>query len=177
MSRELWDSIERECALVNRRNLNEHCQDYDELMWYCGKIAGMQGLLEIGSSYGLSLRFAQTVMQGPFVCVDMPARGSDQVLLRAGAKVFFADSKTPDLPEWVARDGPFDVVLIDGDHSERGFSSDWAMYGHLARKMVVFHDVDCPKFPELHRFWASLPGRKEMFTRGVGKGFGILHVD
>lgn len=36
--------------------------------------------------------------------------------------------------------GPFDAVLIDGDHRYEGVSTDWEIYGKHA-PMVVFHDI------------------------------------
>ena len=40
----------------------------------------------------------------------------------------------------VKKRGPFDAILIDGDHSLAGVSKDWQLYGELA-PLVAFHDI------------------------------------
>lgn len=34
-----------------------------------------------------------------------------------------------------------DMVFIDGDHSFKGCEADYENYAHLARKLIVFHDI------------------------------------
>lgn len=36
--------------------------------------------------------------------------------------------------------GPYDAVLIDGDHTLQGVTKDWDIYGQLA-PLVAFHDI------------------------------------
>lgn len=61
------------------------------------------------------------------------------------ASVIFGDSKARNTKALVESRGPYDAVLIDGDHTLAGVTADWNAYGGLA-KMVAFHDIvgaDC----------------------------------
>ena len=52
----------------------------------------------------------------------------------------FGDSHTEATRRLVLGRGPFDAVLIDGDHTLAGVSRDWESYG-TAAPIVAFHDI------------------------------------
>jgi hypothetical protein len=56
------------------------------------------------------------------------------------AEAYISDSKAPEAIFWAAKNGPYDFVFIDGDHSPQGVNSDWRNYGHMG-KWVGFHDI------------------------------------
>jgi hypothetical protein len=49
-------------------------------------------------------------------------------------------SQSPEVLGMVDRYGPYDAILIDGDHSYAAVKSDWLMYGSLT-PLTVFHDI------------------------------------
>jgi DNA-binding transcriptional LysR family regulator len=78
--------------------------------------------------------------------------------------------------------GPFDLVLVDGDHSEEGCMRDFeAVRGHA--RMIAFHDIEEPHYPGVRAVWQSVPGDEfelHEFTAqydellpAVGRRFGI----
>lgn len=52
----------------------------------------------------------------------------------------FGDSQTEATSRLVWTRGPYDAVLIDGDHTLSGVTNDWDIYGSLA-PLVAFHDI------------------------------------
>jgi hypothetical protein len=52
----------------------------------------------------------------------------------------FGDSQTAATRRLVVGRGPYDAVLIDGDHTLPGVTKDWDAYGTLA-PLVAFHDI------------------------------------
>jgi hypothetical protein len=56
------------------------------------------------------------------------------------ANALFGDSQTTETQCAVADRGPFDAILIDGDHTLAGVTRDWNMYRNLA-PMIAFHDI------------------------------------
>lgn len=159
----------------------------------------VQRFLEIGSRYGDSLyEIAKVMPKGSqIVSVDLVdglwgrSDSADHLqtcinkLNQEGyqAQVIFGDSQDPEIIKQVTQAGPFDLILIDGDHRLEGVVTDWKNYGHLAR-YVAFHDID----GEEHFFsktldpvdvsfvWSALERRFEfwkwidMNDRGMGIG-------
>jgi len=111
--------------------------------------------LEIGSKFGGTLwRVAQVLQPGSkIVAVDLP-RGtikwakSEPSLIACierlsamghYAQVFWGDSTSIPIVSLVDRLGPFDVVLIDANHTMPYLRQDAANYGNA--KVVAFHDI------------------------------------
>jgi Methyltransferase domain len=136
--------------------------------------------LEIGCKHGGSLwRITNTLPSGSrVVAVDLPhADGSfkqTEVHLKAcieelkrrgyDAHLFLTDSADPATVEAVGKLGPFDLCLIDGNHTEAYIRQDWANYGSLAN-IVAFHDIshvwlehkDSKKMPiEAPKVWQEI---------------------
>jgi hypothetical protein len=56
------------------------------------------------------------------------------------ATCLFGDSQTEATRRIVRGRGPYDAILIDGDHSLAGVTRDWQLYGELA-PLIAFHDI------------------------------------
>lgn len=117
---------------------------------------GVTRYLEIGARHGDS--FHEIMLGLPEgstgVAVDLPGglwgtEKSRQHLMRAAAdltrrgykaSVLFGDSQTAATRRLIVGRGPFDAILIDGDHTLAGVTADWQAYGGMA-PLVAFHDI------------------------------------
>ncbi len=155
---------------------------------------GCRSYLEIGARHGDTFH---TVMGAlPWlrgVALDLPggnwgAASSRRDLRRAvrqfrkRANVIFGNSRDPAIVQAVAGFGPYDAILIDGDHLYDGVAADWSNYGPLGR-LVAFHDIagtgqathDARQLPvEVPRLWAELkPSHRHVEFIGAGSSMGI----
>ncbi len=156
--------------------------------------------LEIGSKHGGSMwRIATTLPKGArVVSVDLPhGDGSFKdsqpnleqcisELKKRGydAHLFLTDSMDRTTVDAVTALGPFDLVLIDANHTEPYVRHDWANYGQLGR-IVAFHDIGWQPRPEpskkmpidVPRIWAEIKNSyRSMEIRKCPRdnGIGIL---
>jgi Methyltransferase domain len=92
------------------------------------------------------------------------------------------DSGSARFRELVRSRGPFDLVLIDGDHSEEGCRRDFEAVRDHAR-MIAFHDIEEPHYPGVNAVWRSVPqdefelheftAQYDELLPKVGRRFGI----
>jgi predicted O-methyltransferase YrrM len=123
---------------------------------------GARSYLEIGCRYGDTFHaVGMSLPEGSrLVAVDLPgARNSKRTrtthshsgryleraaraLITSGrpATVIFGDSHSKQIRSQTRDLGPFDAILVDGDHSPEGALADWNDYGPMGR-IVAFHDV------------------------------------
>lgn len=69
--------------------------------------------------------------------------------------VLTADSTSRRVADYVAAHAPFDLVLIDGDHSERGCRRDLELVRPHARA-IALHDIVGTNTPGVRAVWRSL---------------------
>lgn len=100
------------------------------------------------------------------------------------ATVIFGDSRTDATRSLAQRRGPYDAILIDGDHSLAGVTADWTSYGSMAA-IVAFHDIvgwdQAEKVfgtpVEVPILWASLRSQfktHEFIDDGSKMGIGVV---
>jgi predicted O-methyltransferase YrrM len=182
------------------RDSNQH-QDIDELKAFV-KFAvdlDVRRYLEIGSRNGDSF-FAvmANLMPGSFgMSIDLPEsiftmrRMTETVMelrdLNMETALFYGSSRYEAAKAAARAFAPFDLVLIDGDHTLNGVASDWNDYWTFGKAIAV-HDVDAPDgwkssgLPnEVGRFWRELkatlaPGleTREFITPGSKMGYGVV---
>lgn len=117
---------------------------------------GVRRYLEIGARHGDT--FHDVMLSLPEgstgVAVDLPGglwgtAKSQQALKRAvadlkrrgyKASALFGNSQTDATRRLIVGRGPFDAILIDGDHTLPGVTADWRAYGGMA-PLVAFHDI------------------------------------
>lgn len=168
-------------------------QNPEELAWMLEYVKSASSLLEIGSSFGGTLKSMASVMPvgSRIVSVDLPCDATPAFLnplatlkdtcrkigLQGGnVELIVGDSHLPAVVEKVRSLGPFDFCFIDGDHSYEGVKADWENYGPMA-KVVGFHDIGGP-VEDCERFWrelkASTPYRTaEIISMSTENRFGI----
>jgi predicted O-methyltransferase YrrM len=157
--------------------------------------------LEIGAKFGGSLwRIGLALPRGSrVVAVDLPC-GTDEWSLSEqsltacvtalrdigqDAHVVWGDSADEKIVDVVRALGPFDVVLIDGNHTLSGIRRDWVHYAPMAR-IVAFHDIAWRNEPQdrgyvidAPAFWAELkPHYRHVEIKldptGRDNGIGVL---
>lgn len=133
-------------------------QDEREITEYCQLLAaeGVASYLEVGSKFGGSLYAAATALPAGsrIVSVDMPGgtrawkeseaslKACHEELRALGYEThcIWGDSTDPKVIAQVRALGPFDAIMLDGDHRLPGLVKDWDNYSGLGR-MIAFHDV------------------------------------
>lgn len=97
----------------------------------------------------------------------------------------FGDSRDKAVRETVHFSGPFDALLIDGDHTYAGVSADWEAYRGAAR-LVAFHDIVGTgqaekvygRAVEVPRLWAEIKASGlatvEFVAPGSRMGIGVV---
>lgn len=135
----------------------QYPQEFTEFLGIICEL-GVRSYLEIGAKFGGSLYRVGMVMPAGSECVavDLPVgtqhwseseislRKVSEELNTAGRKctIILGDSTDPNVVQQVvASRATYDMVLIDANHTEPYVRKDWANYGKLAEKAVVFHDI------------------------------------
>lgn len=162
---------------------------------------GVRSYLEIGCRYGGTFEAVVGALApgARGVALDFPGGafgdvastehllGALRLLRRRGYLVdaIFGPSSAPEVVERARRSAPFDLVLIDGDHSYAAVSRDLAIYGGMGR-VVALHDIVSPPGPrcraglpiDVPRLWreicASGATTREIVARGSDMGIGLL---
>jgi predicted O-methyltransferase YrrM len=145
---------------LSGQRLNQYPEEIESFLRLM-RNEGVKSYLEIGCRWGDTLHAVGTGLpQGArIVGVDLPGiktggiaykvQGTEPYLERAvqllkdagrDAHLVIGNSRAADTIERARSLGPFDMVLIDGDHTLTGVRADWENYGPMGR-MVAFHDV------------------------------------
>ena len=180
-------------------------QRQDELEELCQvfKQENVTSYLEIGSRYGDSFyNIVTSLPQGSCaLAIDLPGGiwGRDDSashlqhtiaqLKSEGydAKLCLGDSTSDECIEAAFMHGPFDAIMIDGDHRFEGLTLDWINYKKFSNKLVVFHDIDGHKHfegrtgdpIEVPYVWNILKRNyryKEIVSEQRGMGIGVLWI-
>lgn len=142
-------------------------------------------LLEIGSHAGgfLALMAYNCRPGSRLRAIDMTAAyGLEDVIRRLkddgyDAECFIGDSKSADAVYWANKQGPYDFIFIDGDHTYMGVESDWKNYKHLAR-WIGFHDIRDRQWGTVE-LWDELRGKypsMEYSHKPDAFGIGLLKM-
>lgn len=179
----------------------DSAQEAAELAWFLDLLRreGVRRYLEIGALYGDTFwEIANGLPIGArAVALDKPSApwgkpGTEGYLARCvgdlrafgrDCHLILGDSADPAIVDQASRLGPYDAVLIDGDHSFDGCWRDWLAYGPMAR-IVAFHDIAWERGRnwigsriEVPDLWAGLKGRyrtEEKIVRWGDCGIGVL---
>jgi predicted O-methyltransferase YrrM len=154
-------------------------------------------ILEIGTYFGGTLKqwLYRCPRRATVVSVDLYtlayADNRDKYAKWASGKqatvhVIAGDSQAEATIEAARKHGPYDWILIDGNHYYGPASNDWRNYGAMAAPggVVVFHDIldNREAHPEIEtaRLWAEIKAehKTDEFIQGNGKwgGIGVVFI-
>lgn len=90
------------------------------------------------------------------------------------------DSTTQRVIDKVKSLGHYDLIFIDANHTYEYVKKDFYNYKPFLSKkgVIAFHDIDCPDWPGINRFWNELKesqeyGQQEFVCRGFRLQYGI----
>lgn len=163
---------------------------------------GVKSYLEIGSARGDTFHEVMTHLPkwSKGTAVDLPQsvwglKNSKKQLGRAvahlntasyGATAIYGSSRDPYIRARAHALGPYDCVMIDGDHTMDGVTQDWFNYGDMGR-IIAFHDIVDTMNPnkkgekiEVPLFWNALK-KKYRHVEFIGEnstmGIGVIFKD
>jgi Methyltransferase domain len=148
-------------------NILQDLNEFEQFLKFIRK-HNIKRYLEIGSKNGGSLwRIGKTLPKGSrIVSVDLPhgdtsfkeskphleACVSQLKSIGYDAHLFLGDSTDPDIVERVRALSPFDLIFIDGNHTEPFVRKDWQNYGEMSN-LIAFHDIG---------WYREIPNSKKM---------------
>lgn len=117
---------------------------------------GVKSYCEIGARHGDTVHYLALSLPAcsKIVAVDLPGglwgTTQSESHLRAAvddlksrgydAHLILGNSQEEATQEAVAALGPYDAIMIDGDHTLEGVTRDWELYDSLA-PVIAFHDI------------------------------------
>lgn len=160
-------------------------QDYEELKYIFDLISGCKSYLEIGTAEGNSL-LAFSYALGPnaeIAYIDYGeahtanARNAVLDIITQDVQAIHADSNNPIAKETLLRHN-FEVVFIDAGHNYNNVITDAKLYGPLATKFIIFHDVQLPEVKKAFDEYVEerTDCKAHSFINSVTYGYGILEV-
>lgn len=134
---------------------------------------GVRTYLEVGVAGGGLMHYFTNVLGLKALGIDIM-----EPIMVDKELVFIGDCHAQSTVEWAQGKAPFDMVLIDADHSYEAVKKDWELYGGMASKLVVFHDIAHLTLPGPRQLWNQIEGRKlEIIVPKESLGIGILFVE
>jgi hypothetical protein len=106
--------------------------------------------LEIGIAHGELLRFMEKEMKLKAMGITLP----EHTHAHTGLNVMYGSSRDSSIinsvKDYVAENGKYDMIFVDGDHSYEGVKADYQNYKDMCKYMGV-HDAcglrDCQGVP------------------------------
>lgn len=160
-------------------------QDHDELQYIFGLIMGCKSYLEIGTAEGNSLlAFSHALDPNAEIAyVDYGeshtanARDAALDMITQAIQAIHGDSNNPENKAKLLRQN-FEVVFIDAGHSYQNVITDAKLYGPLATKFIIFHDVQLPEVKKAFDEYAEERSdcKAHSFINSATYGYGILEI-
>lgn len=179
---ELWRT-----PVIKLKDYNQ-LQNLQELTWYANfvKSLGVKRYLEIGSFKGDTLYavLANSPQGSLGVSIDLNLSNilpmaTELTHLGYKVNVLAGDSKEQSIIDQARDLGPYDLVLIDGDHTYDGVKADWSNYQNLA-PVIAIHDTagrDNEFTKDVYKFWEELKVDKKYIEVNFSNyqlGYGVI---
>lgn len=163
---------------------------------------GVRRYGEIGARHGDTFHYVLTALGASGVALDLPGglwghSDTGKALQRAvadlrdrelDASYLWGDSRDPSMQAQFRAKGPYDAILIDGDHTLEGVTADWEAYRSFA-PLIAFHDIVgegqrervSGRRVEVPKLWASIKQRGyntvEFVAPGSKMGIGCVLLE
>ena len=120
--------------------------------------------LEIGFSFGINNTFLHKFFKfDEIVAIDIfsPAVNSSSLVANLTHKnltLLCRDSTAKSTVHIAGKLGPYDLIFIDANHTYDFVKKDFYNYEPFLSEggVIAFHDVDCPDWPGIKKFWNEL---------------------
>jgi len=175
---EHWDFI------VKRSN--DACmpvvQNKEELEHVYNLLTGCESYLEVGTAEGNSLYVLANAMPkgSPVTYIDWAEKHTEEnrafVLSRLDYPVtpIHGDSNDYATLNQVI-DKKYDAVLIDAGHDDFNVAIDALFYGPLARKYIIFHDIQLPDVSRVFDWYCKQMNKKSYrVVNSEHYGYGVI---
>lgn len=172
-----------------------------ELLAFLGVVSkcSVHKYLEIGARYGETFESVMMAMPdgSSGLAIDLPGGNfgdpdsaeklkavCDRMWRRQAACILGASGRR-DILDYAIMQGPYDLILIDGDHQYNAVKADWDNYARHGR-IIALHDIAAPEghasskgIPvDVPRLWAEIKAVEsrtlEIVAPGSKMGFGIV---
>lgn len=176
---DLWKFATRHGEIVQNR---------EELEYIFNLIQGCESYLEVGTAEGNSLYVLSHALklQSKVTYVDFgephTLQPRTEVLVKINNlhKIHNIIGNSHYLQN-IARAnmyGDYDVVLIDAGHAYEDVVLDAIMYGPMAKKFIIFHDVKLPEVDKAFNWYCWATNRKKVsrFVKSDNYGYGIIDL-
>jgi hypothetical protein len=160
-----WTNLYTESLFQDPLELASLCYWIDQM--------GIVSYLEIGVAGGALMHFF-------YYCMELVPFGIDiaSPVMVDKNWVHIGNSHDDETLEWAEDEGPYDMIFIDADHSYEAVNKDWQMYNHLAKKMVVLHDIAHETLPGPRSVWNNIKLPKlEIIRPGASLGIGVVFIE
>lgn len=160
-------------------------QDKEELHYVYDLMKGCKSYLEVGTAEGNSLYvLAQALEKGANITyIDWAEKHTEtnrnNILAKLGDyKVTPVHANSNDVTTRDIVNEDFDVVLIDAGHDSYNVAIDALFYGPLAKKYIVFHDIQLPEVEKAFNWYCRQRPECKAFrvVNSETFGYGILEV-
>lgn len=178
---ELWKDIEERA----QRWAIPIVQDRTELEYIFNLIKNCKSYLEIGTAEGNGLYVLSHALDDNAVVatIDFGEKhtraASNEALSRINKEIIVNDGNSHNInvsSKMLNR--KFEVVFIDAGHKYEDVIADAMVYGSLATKYVIFHDIQLPEVRSAYNWWIyhNPQFRHHEFINSKEYGYGIIEV-
>lgn len=162
---------------VNRLG-GPRCEQHKrELEWFYQYIKNGDRILIIGSKHGgLEYQIKKSFHNVKTVSCDISPQQDNCEFVIVG------DSSNSDIQREILKNGPYDVIFIDGDHSYDGVKRDWEFAQKIkSARIIAFHDIantikHRSEGCEVDRLWGEIKATNSTSEKIVGCGWGGIGV-